>query len=228
MASSKSTALGTCISCTFGFAFLEGLIPGVAQGPIGLVTLGIAVVSGVASLFTGRKYLGNAIKLLCAVGLLSVIGYALGTAPTNPLAQQVMGEQMTEMLRSLGTSMPAATVQQAPTLVAAATASTMMQPTPMTAPKLKQVSANTATPVVAADAPALIAIVFNGGNVRDFAVDGRVLDQINAHERVQLVKKNQQASWYFAVNQRNVGGWVSKTLLDIAAEADSQIPIAGE
>lgn len=171
--------------------------------------------------------MGNAIKLLCAVGLLSVIGYTLGTAPTNPWVQQVMGEQMTGMLRSLGTSTPVATVQQAPTLVAAATASMMMQPTPMTVPD-KQVSANTATPVIAADAPALIAIVFNGGNVRESAVDGRILDQINAHERVQLVKKNQQASWYFVVNERDIGGWVSKTLLDIAAEADSQVPIGGE
>ncbi|MBC8077415.1 MAG: SH3 domain-containing protein, partial [Chloroflexales bacterium] len=72
--------------------------------------------------------------------------------------------------------------------------------------------------------PSLVANVFNGGNLREQpGIQGRVLDQINAGERVELRAKNAQGTWYQVVNQRGTQGWVSATLLSIAPQTASEV-----
>jgi hypothetical protein len=67
--------------------------------------------------------------------------------------------------------------------------------------------------------------VINGGNVRDTPVSGKVLDQVNANETVQLFQKNAAGTWYLLVTPRNVTGWVSATLLRIDPAAAAHIPV---
>jgi flagellar FliL protein len=72
----------------------------------------------------------------------------------------------------------------------------------------------------------LTAVVFNGGNVRAAPnLQGSVLDQINANETVQLIEKTNDSSWFKIVNEREVEGWVSVTLLDVAAQVAAQVPV---
>ena len=75
-------------------------------------------------------------------------------------------------------------------------------------------------------APALSATVFNGGNVRDQPVNGKVLDQINASETVTLLEKNADGTWYKITNQRQVSGWVSAALLTIDDATKGKVPVA--
>jgi hypothetical protein len=75
-------------------------------------------------------------------------------------------------------------------------------------------------------ATGLTATVFNGGNVRERPVTGKVLDQINAKETVQLVEKSSDGAWYRITNIRNVTGWVSVTLLTIDPATAKQVPVA--
>lgn len=92
----------------------------------------------------------------------------------------------------------------------------------------------TIEPVIAEQVPqvtpvptGLTATVFNGGNVRERPVTGRPLDQINAGETVQLVSKTADGGWYLIINERNVQGWVSVTLLNrIPADVAEQVPVA--
>jgi uncharacterized protein YgiM (DUF1202 family) len=73
----------------------------------------------------------------------------------------------------------------------------------------------------------LTATVFNGGNVRERPVTGRPLDQINAGETVQLVSRTADGGWYLIINERNVQGWVSVSLLNqIPADVVQQVPVA--
>jgi uncharacterized protein YgiM (DUF1202 family)/cbb3-type cytochrome oxidase subunit 3 len=73
----------------------------------------------------------------------------------------------------------------------------------------------------------LAATVFNGGNVRATpALDGQVLDQVNAGESVTLLAKTSNARWYQIVNERKVTGWVSVTLLTIDPDVASQVPVS--
>lgn len=73
----------------------------------------------------------------------------------------------------------------------------------------------------------LSAKVFNGGNVRaEASIRGRVLDQINANETVQLLSKTADGSWYQITNIRNVTGWVSVTLLTVDPEVGRKVPVA--
>jgi hypothetical protein len=82
-------------------------------------------------------------------------------------------------------------------------------------------------PVEPADPTGLTATVFNGGNVRAFPnLQGKVLDQINAAETVQLVAKTSDGSWYKIINPRNQTGWVSVTLLTIDPAVAAQLPVA--
>jgi hypothetical protein len=74
---------------------------------------------------------------------------------------------------------------------------------------------------------ALIATVFNGGNVREVPVSGRPLDQINAGEIVQLLEKSEDANWFkitYARNGNTITGWVSRTLLTIDPAVEQQVP----
>ena len=103
-------------------------------------------------------------------------------------------------------------------------------PTPTKAPAAPTAVAATATPVPepsAAPAPKLSAKVFNGGNVRDQPVSGKVLDQINANETVTLIEKTADGTWYKITNERQVTGWVSVTLLTIDDATIAQVPITG-
>jgi flagellar FliL protein len=82
----------------------------------------------------------------------------------------------------------------------------------------------TPTPVPPADLPAT---VFNGGNLRDQpSLSGKVLDQINAGEKVQLLEKTRDGAWYKITNIRSKTGWVSKTLLTIAQTVIEQVPVS--
>jgi flagellar FliL protein len=81
-------------------------------------------------------------------------------------------------------------------------------------------------PVVAPASTGLTATVFNGGNVRERPVTGRVLDQINANETVELLEKTSDGGWYRITNIRDVTGWVSVTLLTIDADVARQVPVA--
>jgi len=75
-------------------------------------------------------------------------------------------------------------------------------------------------------ASGLTATVFNGGNLRERPVTGKVLDQINANESVQLLEKTSDGAWYRITNIRNITGWVSVTLLTIDPATAKQVPIA--
>jgi len=75
-------------------------------------------------------------------------------------------------------------------------------------------------------ASGLAATVFNGGNVRERPVTGKVLDQINANETVQLIAKTSDGAWYRITNIRNVTGWVSVTLLTIDSATANKVPVA--
>jgi hypothetical protein len=84
------------------------------------------------------------------------------------------------------------------------------------------------TPGQAPPPPAtgLTATVFNGGNVRDRPVTGKVLDQVNAKETVQLIEKTSDGAWYRITNIRKVTGWVSASLLTIDPATAKQVPVA--
>jgi uncharacterized protein YgiM (DUF1202 family) len=75
-------------------------------------------------------------------------------------------------------------------------------------------------------ATGLTATVFNGGNVRERPVTGKVLDQIKANETVQLIEKTSDGAWYRITNIRNVTGWVSVTLLTIDSATANKVPVA--
>jgi tetratricopeptide (TPR) repeat protein len=76
-----------------------------------------------------------------------------------------------------------------------------------------------------AAAPSLTATVYNGGNLREQPeLTGRVLDQINAGETVQLLAKTSEGAWYQITNVRAITGWVSQTLLTIDPAVASQVP----
>jgi hypothetical protein len=91
----------------------------------------------------------------------------------------------------------------------------------------------TIDPAVASQVPAakpasagLTATVFNGGNVRERPVTGKVLDQINAAETVDLLAKTSDGGWYQITNLRGATGWVSVTLLTIDPDVARQVPVA--
>jgi len=74
-----------------------------------------------------------------------------------------------------------------------------------------------------------LAMVFNGGNVRAQPnLQGDVLDQVHAHEPVRLLAKTGDAGWYRIVNQRDVVGWVSATLLTVAPADAVLVPVAAQ
>jgi flagellar FliL protein len=82
-------------------------------------------------------------------------------------------------------------------------------------------------PVNGTPVAGLTATVFNGGNVRaDATIRGKVLDQINAKETVQLLAKTADGKWYQITNIRKVTGWVSVTLLTIDPAVGRRVPIA--
>jgi uncharacterized protein YgiM (DUF1202 family) len=73
----------------------------------------------------------------------------------------------------------------------------------------------------------LTATVRNGGNVREEPnLSGKVLDQINAGEMVQLLEKTRDGNWYKITDIRGKTGWVSKTLLTIAPDVVGQVPVS--
>ncbi len=108
---------------------------------------------------------------------------------------------------------------------------TAAAPTAVPTKVATSVPAATAVPTAkptAIPTPALTAKVFNGGNVRDQPVNGKVLDQINANETVTLLEKNAAGTWYKITNIRSVTGWVSATLLTVDDAVKQQVPITGQ
>jgi hypothetical protein len=74
----------------------------------------------------------------------------------------------------------------------------------------------------------LVAVVANGGNVREAPVSGRPLDQVNAGETIQLLAKTQDGDWLkvtYARNGDTITGWVSRTLLTIDPAVEQQVPV---
>lgn len=73
------------------------------------------------------------------------------------------------------------------------------------------------------------ATVFNGGNVRTSpSLRGLVIDQINAGESVTLLARNADSTWLKIINERQITGWVSRTLLTIAPEDLRRLPVSNE
>ncbi len=88
-----------------------------------------------------------------------------------------------------------------------------------------EVAAQVPTPTPASG---LTTTVFNGGNVRaEAALKGKVLDQINAGETVQLLSKTADNQWFQITNIRGISGWVNRTLLNLSVELTRQIPVFG-
>ncbi|MBC8161149.1 MAG: SH3 domain-containing protein [Roseiflexaceae bacterium] len=218
----SNEVLGFVISCAGAFGFIAGMLPDLTFGGLGLMFLAGTLLGSLLVIVIERKPSG-VLRVCCAAGLSMGMAYFFGSLPTNPLAQQWAGQQMQELVRSVGESASVAVVTPA--------ASSTAVPAALAAEPIVALLA--ATPVIQVLEPnpaveTYTAVVSNGGNVRERPVDGAVLDQINAGEQVQLLKKTQQSSWYFILNQRGVIGWVSATLLDVASETDSRVPIAPE
>jgi hypothetical protein len=95
-------------------------------------------------------------------------------------------------------------------------------PEPTTPPTDTPVA--TVTPI---SAPALVARVFNGGNVRDIPGGEPIIDQVNANEEVVLLQKTDDSVWYQVRNERDNVGWVHYTLLnqDDLAQVGPQVPL---
>ncbi|MCS6841454.1 MAG: SH3 domain-containing protein [Roseiflexus sp.] len=73
------------------------------------------------------------------------------------------------------------------------------------------------------------ATVFNGGNVRTSpSLRGLVIDQINAGESVILLARNADSTWLKIINERQITGWVSRTLLTIAPNDLRKLPVSSE
>lgn len=71
--------------------------------------------------------------------------------------------------------------------------------------------------------------VFNGGNVRTAPnIRGLVIDQINAGERVTLLARNTDSTWLKIINQRQITGWVSRTLLTLSPNDLRNLPVSNE
>ncbi|HWQ14846.1 MAG TPA: SH3 domain-containing protein [Roseiflexaceae bacterium] len=80
---------------------------------------------------------------------------------------------------------------------------------------------------VPASAPT--ARVFNGGNVRAAPnLQGEVLDQIHAGETVQLLARTENGTWFLIINPRQITGWVSATLLEVALEDRRALPVSSD
>ncbi len=73
------------------------------------------------------------------------------------------------------------------------------------------------------------AAVFNGGNVRTSPnLRGLVIDQINAGESVTLLARNADSTWVKIINERQITGWVSRTLLTISTNDLRNLPVSNE
>jgi flagellar FliL protein len=75
----------------------------------------------------------------------------------------------------------------------------------------------------------LKAAVFNGGNVRTRpSVRGLVIDQVNAGESVTLLARNADSTWLKIINERQIVGWVSRTLLTVPPNDLRGLPVSNE
>jgi hypothetical protein len=132
------------------------------------------------------------------------------TPTPNPTAQAPTRTPARPFATRAATNQPATLVPTATALPA----TSPVEPTPAEP-----------TPPTATARAGVPAVVINGGNVRDTPVTGKVLDQVNASETVQLIQKNPAGTWYLLVTPRNVTGWVSATLLRVDPVAAKQMPV---
>ncbi len=73
------------------------------------------------------------------------------------------------------------------------------------------------------------AAVFNGGNVRTAPnLRGLVIDQVNAGESVTLLARNADSTWVKIINEREIMGWVSRTLLTVSPNDLRDLPVSNE
>lgn len=71
-----------------------------------------------------------------------------------------------------------------------------------------------------------LATVANGGNLRAAPrLDGAVLDQVHAFERVNLLARTSDGNWWKITNPRQVTGWVHRSLLTIDAATWESVPV---
>jgi hypothetical protein len=153
------------------------------------------------------------VNILIAIAVVALLG--AGTAYALNLRQERFAQAV------------ATATAVAPTTAAIRTATALAQQQATAT----LVAARTATAVAKLPTPtpegALVATVFNGGNVREAPVNGRPLDQINAGETVQLLEKSQDGGWFkitYARNGATITGWVSRTLLTIDPAIEQQVP----
>ena len=153
------------------------------------------------------------VTILIAVAVIGLLG--VGTTYTLNLRQERIAQisatqtAIAPTNAAIRTATALAQQQATATLVAARTA-TAIAKTPTAIPE-----------------GTLIAKVTNGGNVREAPINGRVLDQINAGETIQLVEKTKDGSWFKVAYTRNgaaISGWVSRTLLTIEPAVEQQVP----
>jgi hypothetical protein len=98
--------------------------------------------------------------------------------------------------------------------------------TPIKAPA--QAAALVYDPSSLASMGELSVIVFNGGNIRaEPNLQGKVLGQIHAGERVWLMYRTEDARWYYISAPESIG-WVSATLLTLPEGTLEHVPIYGE
>lgn len=85
----------------------------------------------------------------------------------------------------------------------------------------------TLTPTIASAAK-LQTTVYNGGNVRLSPNGETIIDQINAKETVELLKRTADAKWYQIQNLRGKVGWVHRSLLNLSPEIEAKVPVGQE
>lgn len=109
------------------------------------------------------------------------------------------------------------------------TASVAIAVAPPTAVPVAPTAGSTVTPTAApvpSATPAASAAVFNGGNVRAAPdLQGTVLDQVNAGERVELLGRSADGQWLRVTNARGQSGWTHRTLLTLEPALEQALPV---
>lgn len=89
--------------------------------------------------------------------------------------------------------------------------------------------ASTTTLTATLSSPAKVqTTVYNGGNVRISPNGATIIDQINAKETVELLKRTADGKWYKIQDLRGKLGWVHRSLLNLSPEIEAKVPVGQE
>ena len=147
-----------------------------------------------------RRFLGVLIGVN-VLALLLALAIPDSLVPIRVVAHQYKADESTPVARSSTSSIAAPGRQRRETAV---------RPTP-----------------TVTNAAELSAIVANGGNVRaQPTMQGAVLDQVHARERVMLLGRTGDGTWYQISDARSVVGWVHESLLHVDQLVGKQVPTA--